>query len=81
MKLAVNTTLVHLVLFFLLLNTFTCLGRSTSQLTLSNIEITFDNNGTHTHFNLFSNLDGSISDSWMAVGLNVASQMVSSRFS
>jgi len=64
-----------LILIFLL-NICTCSGRS-SRFTLSNIEINIDNNGTHTHFNLISKLDGNFENSWMAVGLNVVSGMVS----
>ena len=45
-----------------------CLSQSPQ--TLSSIQIIFSNNGTHTKFTLTSNLGGTLTDSWMAVGLN-----------
>ena len=65
--------------FLILLNTFfyfplICFGLS--PLSLSNIQISFYNNGTHTDFRLVSPLDGNVANSWMAVGLNNAGQMV-----
>ena len=51
-----------------------CLAQS--PISLSNIQISFFNNGTHTDFRLVSPLDGNVANSWMAVGLNIAGQMV-----
>jgi hypothetical protein len=47
-----------------------------SPQTLVNIRISFSNNGTHTSFALTSAQGGSISNSWLAVGLNNAGLMV-----
>ncbi len=65
--------------FLILLNTFLyipliCFGQS--PISLSNIQISFSNNGTHTDFTLVSTLDGNLANSWMAVGLNNVGQMV-----
>jgi hypothetical protein len=47
-----------------------------SEFTVSNIKISCDNNGSHTHFTLLSNLDGNVENSWISVGFNVVSEMV-----
>jgi len=46
------------------------------EFTVSNIKISCENNGSHTHFTLLSNLDGHVDNSWISVGFNVVSQMV-----
>ena len=55
--------------------TVTVLGQS--PLTISNVQISFINKGTFTEFTLTSTLDGTIANSWMAVGFNSVQRMVS----
>ncbi len=64
------------LIFLLAFSYFPLICLAQSQLTLSNIQISFANNGTHTDFTLVSALSGSVANSWMAVGLNNAGQMV-----
>lgn len=69
--------------FLICLFLFVCLSHTTlaqSPQTLVNIRISFANNGTHTSFTLTSAQGGSLSNSWMAVGLNNAGQMVNLMF-
>ena len=46
---------------------------------LSNVQISFTNNGTHTRFTVSSPLGNgvTVTNAWLAVGLNSASRMVS----
>lgn len=68
----IHIFLINLLVFFILMNV--CISQSPQ--TLVNIRISFSNNGTHTTFSLTSAQGGSISNSWLAVGLNNAGQMV-----
>ncbi len=67
-----ESLLVCLYLFACFLHTIL----AQSPQTLANIRISFAKNDTHTSFTLTSAQGGSLSNSWMAVGLNNAGQMV-----
>jgi hypothetical protein len=44
---------------------------------VSNIEISFENKGQYTEFNLKSSLSGQLQNVWMGVGLGPGTRMVS----
>ena len=62
---------------FVLVSDCSLAKRHLLKLTVANIQISFSNNGTHTSFNLKSSQDGSVSNSWLAVGFNGSPKMVS----